>query len=46
MREAEKAMAVKIDKLVSGGELEEEAQRHGCAGGCFPMVPRGAADAA
>ena len=41
MREAEKAMAVKIDKLVSGGELEEEAQRHGCAGGCFPWFRGG-----
>ena len=41
MKEAEQAMAAKIDKLVSGGELEDEAQRHGCAGGCFPWFRRG-----
>ena len=29
MKEAEKAMAAKIDRLVSHGDLEEEAQRHG-----------------
>lgn len=41
MKEAEKAMAVKIDKLVSGGELEDEAQRRGCGGGCFPWIRGG-----
>jgi hypothetical protein len=41
MKEAEKAMAAKIDKLVSNGELEDEAQRRGCGGGCFPWLRRG-----
>lgn len=36
----EKAMAQRIDKLVSNGELEEEAQRRGCGGGCFPWMRR------
>lgn len=40
MKEAEKAMAQKIDKLVSGGELDDEAQRRGCGGGCFPFLMR------
>jgi charged multivesicular body protein 6 len=40
MKEAEKAMAQKIDKLVSGGELDDEAQRRGCGGGCFPFLLR------
>ncbi len=40
MKEAEKAMAAKIDKLVSGGELDDEAQRGGCGGGCFPFLSR------
>ena len=40
MKEAEKAIALKIDKLVSGGELEDEAQQRGCWGGCFPFLPR------
>ena len=40
MKEAEKAMAQKIDKLVSGGELDDEAQRRGCGGGCFPFLSR------
>lgn len=41
MKEAEKAMALKIDKLVSGGELEDEAQQQrGCGGGCFPFFSR------
>ena len=39
MKEAEKAMAAKIDKLVSGGELDDDAQRRGC-GGCFPFLMR------
>ena len=30
MKEAEKAMAAKIDRVMSNGDLEEEAQRHGC----------------
>lgn len=41
MKAAEKAMAARIDKLVSTGDLEEEAQRHGCGGGCFPWFRRG-----
>ena len=41
MKEAEKAMAARIDKLVSGGDLEDEAQRRGCGGGCFPFFRRG-----
>ena len=41
MKEAEKAMAAKIDKLVSNGDLEEEAQRRGCGAGCFPWFRRG-----
>jgi len=41
MKAAEKAMAARIDKLVSTGDLEEEAQRHGCGGGCFPWLRRG-----
>ncbi len=41
MKEAEKAMAAKIDRLVSNGDLEEEAQRHGCGAGCFPWFRRG-----
>lgn len=40
MKEAEKAIALKIDKLVSGGELEDEAQQRGCWGGCFPSLSR------
>jgi len=40
MKEAEKVMAQKIDKLVSGGELDDEAQRRGCGGGCFPFLMR------
>jgi len=40
MKEAEKAMAVKIDKLVMNGELEDEAQRRGCGGGCFSFLAR------
>tara|TARA_B100000963_G_C22628379_1_gene673579 strand:- start:2509 stop:3375 length:867 start_codon:yes stop_codon:yes gene_type:complete len=41
MKEAEKAMAAKIDKLVSeGGELDDHAQRRGCGGGCFPFWMR------
>ncbi len=35
MKEAEKAMAAKIDKLVSEAE-EDETQRRGCGAGCFP----------
>jgi len=41
MKEAEKAMAARIDKLVSNGDLEDEAQRRGCGGGCFPFFRRG-----
>jgi len=41
MKEAEKAMAAKIDRLVSNGDLEEEAQRRGCGTGCFPWLRRG-----
>ena len=40
MKEAEKAMAQKIDKLVSGGDLDDDAQRRGCGGGCFPFLSR------
>ena len=40
MKEAEKAMAAKIDKLVSNGELEDEVQRRGCGAGCFPWFRR------
>lgn len=41
MKEAEKAMAAKIDQLVKTGELDDEAQRRGCGGGCFPFFRRG-----
>ena len=40
MNEAEKAMAVKIDKLVSKGELDEYPQKRGLFGGCFPWFWR------
>ena len=40
MKKREKEMAVKIDKLVSNGDLEDEAQRRGCGGGCFPWMRR------
>ncbi len=33
IEDAEKSMAKRIDKLVSNGELEEDAQRQGCGGG-------------
>jgi hypothetical protein len=43
MNEAERAMAAKIDKLVSTGDLEDDAHR-GCGGGggggCFPFLWR------
>ena len=38
MKEAEKAMAAKIDKIV--GELDDDTQRRGCGGGCFPFLMR------
>ena len=42
IEDAEKSMAKRIDKLVSNGELEEDAQRQGCGGGggCFPWMRR------
>ena len=42
IEDAEKNMAKRIDKLVSNGELEEDAQRQGCGGGggCFPWMRR------
>ena len=42
MKEEERKMAQKIDKLVSeGGELDDEAQRRGCGVGCFPWFRSG-----
>ena len=33
IEQAERTMSKRIDKLVAHGELEEEAQRHGCGAG-------------
>jgi len=40
IEQAERTMSKRIDKLVAHGELEEEAQRHGCGAGCFPWLRR------
>ena len=40
IEQAERTMTKRIDKLVAHGELEEEAQRHGCGAGCFPWLRR------
>jgi hypothetical protein len=40
IEQAEKTMSKRIDKLVSHGDLEEEAQRRGCGAGCFPWLRR------
>ena len=40
IEQAEEAMSKRIDKLVSHGDLEEEALRRGCGAGCVPWLRR------